>query len=60
MTGVFLLAVLVATWFLRRTETDPRLHGGLASTLLFVVSTAAIAVLGAYTALSALGLARIG
>lgn len=60
MTGVFLLAVLVATWYLRRTETDPRLYGGPLATVLLVVSTAAIAALGLYTALSTLGLLRIG
>ncbi len=60
MTGVFLLAVLVATWYLRQTETDPRLHGGLASTSLFVLSTLAIGALGIYTALSTLGLLRLG
>jgi Mn2+/Fe2+ NRAMP family transporter len=60
MTGVFLLAVLVATWFLRKTDTDPRLYGGPASTLLFVLSTLAIGVLGVYTALSAIGIVRIG
>ncbi len=60
MTGVFLLAVLVATWYLRRTDTDPRLYGGRASTILLVLSTAAIAALGLYTALSTMGLLRFG
>ena len=32
MTGVFLLAVVVAVWYLRRTEIDPRLYGGVCST----------------------------
>jgi hypothetical protein len=56
MTGVFLLAVLVATWYLRARETDPRVHGGPAFNLLLVVSTAAIAFLGIYTVLSTTGL----
>jgi Mn2+/Fe2+ NRAMP family transporter len=60
MTGVFLLAVLVATWYLRRTETDPRLHGGPFATTMLVLSTLAIGFLGIYTALSTLGLLRIG
>jgi Mn2+/Fe2+ NRAMP family transporter len=60
MTGVFLLAVLVATWYLRRTETDPRLYGGPFATILLIVSTVAIGTLGIYTALSTLGLLRIG
>jgi hypothetical protein len=55
MTGVFLLAVLVATWYLRAKETDAGVLGGpIFNTLLFV-STAAIALLGVYTASSALG-----
>jgi Mn2+/Fe2+ NRAMP family transporter len=60
MTGVFLLAVLVATWYLRRTDTDPRLYGGPVATALLVLSTVAIAALGVYTALSTVGLLRIG
>jgi Mn2+/Fe2+ NRAMP family transporter len=59
MTGVFLLAVLVATWYLRRTETDPRLYGGPFATGLLVLSTVAIGLLGVYTALSTLGLLRV-
>ncbi|MFO7303778.1 MAG: Nramp family divalent metal transporter [Acidobacteriota bacterium] len=60
MTGIFLLAVLVATWYLRRTEIDRRLYGGTFATLLLVLSTIAIGILGAYTALSTLGLVRVG
>src|SRR5690606_19498583 len=60
MTGIFLLAVLVATWYLRRTETDPRLHGGTAATTLLVLSTIAIGILGVYTMLSTLGIFVIG
>jgi hypothetical protein len=60
MTGVFLLAVLAATWYLRRTETDPRLYGGSFATGLLVLSTVAIGLLGVYTALSTLGLFVIG
>ena len=55
MTGVFLIAVLVATWYLRRTETDSRLFGGRWFHLLLVLSTIAIAALGIYTMASALG-----
>jgi Mn2+/Fe2+ NRAMP family transporter len=60
MTGVFLLAVLVATWYLRRTETDPRLYGGPFGTALLVLSTVAIGALGLYTMLSTLGIFVIG
>jgi hypothetical protein len=56
MTGVFLLAVLVATWYLRRTDTDPRLYGGSFGTTMLVLSTLAIGFLGIYTALSTVGL----
>lgn len=56
MTGIFLLAVLVATWYLRRTETDPRLHGGTGMLALLVLSTIAIGILGVYTMLSTLGI----
>jgi hypothetical protein len=56
MTGVFLLAVLVATWYLRRADTDPRLFGGPVFHGLLVLSTIAIAALGIYTMVSALGI----
>lgn len=52
-TGIFLLAVVVAVWHLRRTETDPRLYGGGAFNALLVVSSIAIVLLGVYTGLSA-------
>jgi Mn2+/Fe2+ NRAMP family transporter len=55
MTGVFLLAVLAATWYLRQRETDPHVQGGPAFTVLLVLSTVAIALLGLYTVLSTLG-----
>jgi Mn2+/Fe2+ NRAMP family transporter len=56
MTGVFLLGVVVAVWYLRQTEIDPRLYGGGLFNALLIVSSIAIAVLGLYTAASALGL----
>ena len=59
MTGIFLLAVLVATWFLRWRDIDPQLYGGPVATLLLVLSTIAIGMLGIYTALSTLGLLTI-
>lgn len=55
MTGTFLLAVLVATWYLRRTEIDARLDAGPAFGVLLVTSTIAITALGVYTILSAVG-----
>ncbi|MEJ3654183.1 Nramp family divalent metal transporter [Actinomycetes bacterium KLBMP 9759] len=55
MTGIFLLAVVVAVWYLRRTETDPRLYGGNAYTTTLVVSSIAIGLLGVYTILQVFG-----
>jgi hypothetical protein len=55
-TGIFLLAVVVAVWYLRRTEVDPRLYGsGLFNTVL-IISSIAIVLLGVYSALSVFGL----
>ncbi|WP_119071221.1 Nramp family divalent metal transporter [Rubrobacter indicoceani] len=51
-TGVFLLAAVVAVWYLRNTETDPRLHGSFPFNALLVVSSIAIILLGVYTALN--------
>jgi Mn2+/Fe2+ NRAMP family transporter len=55
MTGIFLLGVVVAVWYLRQTEIDPRLYGGGLFNALLIVSSIAIVVLGIYTAMSALG-----
>jgi hypothetical protein len=52
MTGVFLLAVVVAVWYLRRTEIDPRLYGGGVFHAVLVISSIAIILLGVYTAVS--------
>ena len=60
MTGIFLVAVLAATWYLRARETDRRVYGGPAFNAVLVVSTAAIALLGLYTVMSTLGIFRIG
>ncbi|WP_307849764.1 Nramp family divalent metal transporter [Qaidamihabitans albus] len=57
MTGVFLLAIVVAAWYLRRTETDERLRGGPAFNTLLAVSSVAIALLGVYTLLEVFELA---
>lgn len=56
MTGVFLVAVVIAVWYLRRTETDPRLYGGGVFNTLLVVSSVAIGLLGIYTLLTVFGL----
>lgn len=55
-TGIFLLAVVIATWYLRNTETDPALHGGKVFNALLVISSVAIVCLGVYTGLNVLGL----
>jgi hypothetical protein len=54
MTGVFLLGVVIAVWYLRRTEIDPRLYGGGLFNAVLIISSIAIILLGVYTALSAL------
>jgi Mn2+/Fe2+ NRAMP family transporter len=59
MTGVFLVAVLAATWYLRARETDRRVYGGGAFTALLLVSTIAIGLLALYTVLSTLGIFKI-
>ena len=55
MTGVFLLGVVIAVWYLRRTEIDPRLYGGGLFNAVLVISSIAIVLLGIYTALSVFG-----
>jgi Mn2+/Fe2+ NRAMP family transporter len=55
-TGIFLVAVVVAVWYLRRNETDPRLHGGRGFAVVLAVSSVAIALLGVYTLLAVFGL----
>jgi Mn2+/Fe2+ NRAMP family transporter len=54
-TGIFLVAVVFAVYHLRRTETDPRLHGGRLFAVALGVSSVAIMLLGAYTLLNAVG-----
>ncbi len=56
MTGVFLLAVVVAVWYLRNTEVAQRLYGGGLFNAMLVISSIAIVLLGVYTALSVFGL----
>ena len=55
MTGVFLVAVLAATWYLRTKETDSDLYGHSPFNLLLILSTIAIAFLGLYTVLQQFG-----
>jgi hypothetical protein len=56
-TGIFLLAVVVAVWYLRKTEVDSRLYGGRRFHVLLVISSVAIALLGVYSGLNVFGLA---
>lgn len=56
MTGIFLLGVLAATWYLRQKEVDRRLFGGRLFNTLLVISSVAIALLGVYTVTSVFGL----
>jgi hypothetical protein len=55
MTGVFLLGAVAAVWYLRRTETDPRIYGGGLFNAVLVISSIAIVLLGVYTALRVFG-----
>lgn len=55
MTGVFLVAVVIAVYYLRHTETDPRLHGGRGFSVMLGVSSVAIGLLGVYTLLKVFG-----
>jgi Mn2+/Fe2+ NRAMP family transporter len=56
MTGIFLVGVVWAVYWLRRNETDPRLHGGRAFAVCLAVSSAAIASLGVYSLLDVVGI----
>lgn len=56
VTGIFLVAVVIAVWYLRKTEVDPRLHGGGWFNAALVISSVAIGLLGVYTLLSVFGL----
>jgi Mn2+/Fe2+ NRAMP family transporter len=55
MTGIFLLAIVVAVWYLRGTETDHRLRGGGLFNVALIVSSIAIALLGVYSVLNVFG-----
>ena len=48
-TGIFLLAVVAGTWYLRQTETDSTVLGSRAWLALLVISSSAIGLLGLYT-----------
>ncbi|WP_206688181.1 MULTISPECIES: hypothetical protein [Aureimonas] len=56
-TGIFLLAAVVAVWYLRKHETDPAIRGSSLFNVVLVLSSVAIVLLGIYTGLSVLGLA---
>ncbi|GAB2761355.1 Nramp family divalent metal transporter [Salinifilum aidingensis] len=56
MTGIFLPAVVIATWYLRRTQVDPALHGGAWFNGLLLISSVAISLLGVYTVLNVFGI----
>ncbi|TDD07184.1 divalent metal cation transporter [Saccharopolyspora terrae] len=54
-TGIFLPAVVIATWYLRKTQVDPELHGGRWFNLVLLVSSIAITLLGIYSLLNVFG-----
>jgi Mn2+/Fe2+ NRAMP family transporter len=53
-SGMFLVAVVIATWYLRR-EVDERFRGSLLVTAMLVLSSVAVGALGIYTALEVFG-----
>ena len=55
MTGVFLVAVVIAVLYLRKTETDPRLYGSGVFNAFLLVSCVAIGLLGVYTLVKVFG-----
>jgi Mn2+/Fe2+ NRAMP family transporter len=55
MTGIFLVAVVIAVYYLRHTETDPRVHGGRGFAVVLGISSVAIGLLGVYTLLQVFG-----
>lgn len=58
--GIFLAAVAVAAWYLRRTAVPAELRGGRFAAVALGVSGVAILLLGVYSALSAAGVLEIG
>jgi Mn2+/Fe2+ NRAMP family transporter len=55
MTGIFLVGVVWAVYWLRQNETDSRLHGGRGFAVFLAVSSVAIALLGIYSLLDVVG-----
>ncbi|RCW45802.1 Mn2+/Fe2+ NRAMP family transporter [Halopolyspora algeriensis] len=55
--GGFLLAIVVAVWYLRSNETDPRLRGGYPFHVFLMLSSIAIILVGIYALLDASGVA---
>lgn len=55
VTGIFLLAIVVAVWYLRGTEIDRRLRGSGLFNAALVISSIAIALLGVYSVLNVFG-----
>ncbi len=55
MTGVFLLAVVIAVWYLRNTEVPRQMRGGNFFNIALIISSLAIFLLGVYTVLSVFG-----
>jgi hypothetical protein len=54
-SGMFLVAVVFATWYLRR-QVDERFRGSLLVTAMLVLSSVLVAALGIYTALEVFGI----
>ena len=54
-SSVVLLAVVVAIWYLRQTETDPRLHGSRLFNIFLIISTIALGLVAVYTVLEVFG-----
>ncbi len=54
-SGIFLLVVVTAVIFLRKTETDPRVRGGKLFNVLLTISVVAIGLVAIYSTATALG-----
>ncbi|GLZ13915.1 hypothetical protein Acsp04_41500 [Actinomadura sp. NBRC 104425] len=54
--GIFLIAVVIAVWWLRRAEVDREFRDGRLLTAALVLSTIAISFLGVYTVLEVFGI----
>ncbi|MHB1004470.1 MAG: Nramp family divalent metal transporter [Chloroflexota bacterium] len=55
MTGVFLIGVVSAAWYLRKTETNKQLHGSGVFNAYLLICTIALVLLAIYTVVQQFG-----